>query len=99
MMTEATQQSELPEECESVMEEIFSRCNENAPNFGVRLDCFKESLRKTAHKYLLKSPEPVSNEELSDFLRQIQAEDLFLALACANGSELAWWEFDQQHRS
>jgi RNA polymerase sigma-70 factor len=99
MITEATQQSELPKECESVMEEIFNRCNENAPNFGVRLDCFKESLRKTARKYLLNSPENVSNAELSDFLRQIQAEDLFLALACANGSERAWWEFDQQHRS
>jgi RNA polymerase sigma factor (sigma-70 family) len=24
---------------------------------------------------------------------------LFLALACANGNERAWWEFDQQHRS
>src|SRR5215213_9768585 len=99
MITEATQQSELPKECESVMEEIFSRCNENAPNFGVRLECFKESLRKTARKYLLNSPEPVSTEELNEFLRQIQAEDLFLALACANGSERAWWEFDQQHRS
>ena len=99
MITEATQQSELPKECEPVMEEIFGRCNENAPNFGVRLECFKESLQKTARKYLLNSPEPVSTEELNDFLRQIQAEDLFLALACANGSERAWWEFDQQHRS
>ena len=99
MITEATQNAELPKECESVMEEIFSRCNESAPNFGVRLDCFKESLRKTARKYLLNSSEPVSNEELNDFLRKIQADDLFLALACANGNELAWWEFDQQHRS
>src|SRR5215204_420620 len=99
MITEATQQSELPKECESVMEEIFSRCNENAPNFGVRLECFKESLQKTARKYLLNSTEPVSTQELNDFLRQIQAEDLFLALACANGSERAWWEFDQNHRS
>src|SRR5215218_3835065 len=99
MITEATQQTELPKECESVMEEIFSRCNESAPNFGVRLDCFKESLQKTARKYLLNSPEVVSTKELNDFLRQIQAEDLFLALACANGSERAWWEFDQHHRS
>jgi len=99
MVTEATQQSELPKECESVMEEIFNRCNENAPNFGVRLDCFKESLQKTARKYILNSPESVSTEELNDFLRQIQADDLFLALACSNGSERAWWEFDQQHRS
>jgi RNA polymerase sigma-70 factor len=99
MVTEATQQSDLPIECESVMEEIFNRCAENAPNFGVRLDCFKESLQKTARKYLLNSPETVSTEELNDFLRQIQADDLFLALACSNGSERAWWEFDQNHRS
>lgn len=99
MITEATQQSELPKECESVMEEIFNRCAENAPNFGVRLECFKESLQKTARKYILNSPEAVSTEGLNDFLRQIQADDLFLALACANGSERAWWEFDQQHRS
>ena len=99
MVTEATQQSELPIECDSVMEEIFNRCTENAPNFGVRLECFKESLQKTARKYILNSPETVSTEELNDFLRQIQAEDLFLALACSNGNERAWWEFDQQHRA
>ena len=99
MFTEATQQAELPKECESVMEEIFNRCAENAPNFGVRLDCFKESLQKTARKFLFNSPESVSTEELNDFLRQIQADDLFMALACSNGSERAWWEFDQNHRS
>jgi len=99
MVTEATQQSDLPIECDSVMEEIFNRCNENAPNFGVRLECFKESLQKTARKYILNSPEAVSTKELIGFLQQIQAEDLFLALACSNGSERAWWEFDQQHRA
>jgi RNA polymerase sigma-70 factor len=99
MITEAPPKSELPIECESVIEEIFRRCSENAPNFGVRLECFKESLQKTARKYILNSDETVSTEELNDFLRQIQAEDLFLALACANGNERAWWEFDQQHRS
>ncbi len=99
MVTEATQQSDLPIECDSVMEEIFNRCTENAPNFGVRLECLKESLQKTARKYILNSPETVSTKELTDFLQQIQAEDLFLALACSNGSERAWWEFDQHHRA
>ncbi len=99
MITEATQQSDLLNECEPVMEEVFNRCTENAPNFGVRLECFKESLQKTARKYIFNSPDEVSATELQDFLRQIQAEDLFLALACANGSERAWWEFDQQHRA
>lgn len=99
MITEATQQSDLLNECEPVMEEIFNRCSENAPNYGVRLECFKESLRKTARKYILNSGAEVAAAELKNFLRQIQAEDLFLALACANGSERAWWEFDQQHRA
>ncbi len=99
MVTEATQQSDLPIECDSVMEEIFNRCTENAPNFGVRLECFKESLQKTARKYIFNSPATVSTKELTDFLQQIQAEDLFLALACSNSSERAWWEFDQQHRA
>ncbi len=98
MVTQTTQQSDLPKESELVMEEIFNRCVENAPNFGVRPDCFKESLQKTARKFLLNSPEPVSTEELCDFLRQIQADDLFMALACSNGNERAWWEFDQNHR-
>lgn len=99
MMTEAGQNIQLPQECESVAEEIFNRCAENAPNYGVRFDCFKESLEKTARKYILNSAESVSTAELCDFLRQIQADDLFLAIACANGSERGWWEFDQQHRS
>jgi RNA polymerase sigma-70 factor len=100
MFTEAVQQEDILRECESVMEEIFARCAENAPNFGVRLECFKESLQKTARKYLVNqaSDNPTA-QEVNDFLRQIQADDLFLALACSNGSERAWWEFDQQHRS
>lgn len=100
MFTEAVQQDEILRECESVMEEIFARCAENAPNFGVRLECFKESLQKTVRKYLVSnSAEEITTKEVIEFLRQIQANDLFLALACSNGNERAWWEFDQQHRS
>src|SRR5215203_5940669 len=100
MFTEAVQQEDILRECESVMEEIFARCAENAPNFGVRLECFKESLQKTVRKYLVnQASENPTTAEVTDFLRQIQVDDLFLALACANGSERAWWEFDQQHRS
>ncbi|MGI8641980.1 MAG: hypothetical protein ACR2MG_18780 [Pyrinomonadaceae bacterium] len=82
------------------MDEIFTRCARNAPNFGVLVDCFKESLRKSTRKYLVVSSiETATIEEIHDFLGQIQADDLFLALACANGNERAWWEFDQQHRT
>ncbi len=91
---------ELLQASEPVMDDLFARCIENAPNYGVRRECFKESLRKTISKYLAAaSAEPLTEAEVISFLGQIQVDDLFLALACANGNERAWWEFDQQHRS
>lgn len=100
MSAEATTNEHLLDECDAAMGDIFARCTESAPNFGVREDCFKASLRKTAGKYLLSaSAEPLTSREVKEFFDQIQADDLFLALACAAGNERAWWEFDQQHRS
>src|SRR6478752_1674531 len=79
---------------------MFSRCNENAPNFGVRKDCFVDSLKRTIDKYLVHaSSDPLTQKDISEFLSQIQADDLFMAIGCSKGSERAWWEFDQQHRS
>ena len=40
-----------------------------------------------------------SLDETKDFLNSLHHDDLFLTLACSDGSERAWWEFDQQHRS
>ncbi len=86
-------------ECSERIATIFARCRDNQPNFGVSEDQFSDSLNNTTNKYLLgASPEPPTSQEAVDFVDQIQAEDLFLALACANGNERAWWEFDQQHR-
>lgn len=100
MSAETALHESLLNQCEAVMEEIFTRCTENAPNFGVRRACFIESLKKTAYKYLLREEsEAIKIEEIKNFLGEIQAEDLFMALACANGSERGWWEFDQQHRA
>ena len=80
--------------------EVFDRCAANAPNFGVQKESFVESLRKTIGKYLLPaSASPLTQKDITDFLGQIQADDLFMAIACAKGSERGWWEFDQQHRS
>ena len=91
---------ELLQAAEPLMDDLFVRCIENAPNFGVRRDCFKESLRKTVKKYLAADPSALpANDEISAFLNQLQIDDLFLAMACSNGNERAWWEFDQQHRS
>src|SRR6185369_8754953 len=91
---------ELTKISESVIGDMYALCHGNAPNFGVTLECFSSSINKTTEKYLIgASAERVSGEELREFLAQIQADDLFLALACAAGNERAWWEFDQQHRS
>lgn len=100
MSPESVKHEDLLISCEPVINEIFARCAQNTPNFGVREDCFKDSLKKTVRKYLsTASFETPTTKEITDFLQQIQADDLFLAMACANGNERAWWEFDQQHRA
>jgi len=99
MSVETVQTEVLLDEYESVMAEIYARCVENAPNYGDLADCFKSSLNKTVGKFFQNNlSEKPTAEEAKEFLRQIQAADLHLALACANGNERAWWEFDQQHR-
>ena len=100
MSSEAKTSDDLTNESRAVIDDMFARCTENAPNFGVSQDCFKGSLLKTIDKYLAAaSAEQPASGDVNQFLEQIQADDLFLALACANGNERAWWEFDQQHRS
>ena len=89
----------LQKHCESVIGQMFERCHQNAPNFGVTSECFSRSLNATIAKFAVKAGNDLSEKELTDFLDQIQADDLFMAIACANGNERAWWEFDQQHRS
>lgn len=101
MSVEITQHADLIAECDSVMDEIFARCTENAPNFGVSREMLKKSLNKTAVRFINSNSTETSNisaEELKDFLRGLQVDDLFMALACAGGNERSWWEFDQQHR-
>src|SRR5687768_11121670 len=78
---------------------IYEQCKADQPNFGVSEECFAASLQKTITKYVIgASSEPVTPQQINDFLDSVQTDDLFLALACANGNERAWWEFDQQHR-
>ncbi|HMT08134.1 MAG TPA: hypothetical protein PKA82_09025 [Pyrinomonadaceae bacterium] len=80
--------------------EIYQRCEAEAPNLGVSLDDFAGSIERTVAKYLEPASDtPVTTEEIREFLNNLQANDLFLALACSVGNERAWWEFDQQHRS
>ena len=100
MSPETIQNEEFFPECESIMDEIYARCKENAPNFGITSEHLKDSLCRTVRRFIQNgAPEKPSTDEIKDFLRQLQADDLFLALACASGNERAWWEFDQQHRA
>jgi RNA polymerase sigma-70 factor len=100
MSPELTQHNQLINECDDVIAEIFAQCYENAPNFGINLECFKESLQRTAQKYLFSAnADSLTSAEVKNFFRELQINDLFLALACSNGNERAWWEFDQQHRA
>lgn len=100
MSPETVQNEHLLQHCDDVIAEIYSQCSENAPNFGVSLEWFRESLHKTARKYLLSNcPNPLEIDELKNFFRELQTNDLFLAMACSSGNERAWWEFDHHHRS
>src|SRR5688500_1618396 len=98
MPTEVKTSADLSAENHEMIDLIYARCVENAPNIGVTPDSFKDSLLKTVLKYLGADGQPASGD-VDSLLSQIQADDLFLAVACANGNERAWWEFDQQHRS
>ena len=100
MSPEPIQHEDFFPECESVMDEIYSRCKDNAPNYGISSRQLKDSLFRTVRRFVQNSlSEQPTAEEIREFLRQLQADDLFLALACSHGNERAWWEFDQQHRS
>ena len=82
------------------IEEIYTQCVANAPNFGITSDAFRSSVKKTLNRFLDASGDaPATESEITEFIDQLQADDLFMALACANGNERAWWEFDQQHRA
>ncbi len=89
----------LQKHCDSVIGQMFERCHENAPNFGVSSDSFSKSLTSTLTRFSNSSDAELTEKEASDFLGQIQSDDLFMAIACASGNERAWWEFDQQHRA
>ena len=91
---------ELLRKFDSRIDEMFAQCTANAPNFGITSEAFKASITKTLTRFLDASPDtPATENEVAEFLGQLQADDLFMALACANGNERAWWEFDQQHRA
>jgi len=99
-MSPPASQDERLNEYQPQIDELFARCLESAPNFGVTAERFRASVNRSLTKFLNALPDkPAVQQEALDFLNQLQTDDLFLALGCADGSERAWWEFDQQHRS
>lgn len=82
------------------MNELYARCTEATPNYGVSCAEFKAALRMAVDKYLVDhSSETIpSADQVREFLGELQTADLYLALACARGNEHAWWDFDQGYR-
>jgi RNA polymerase sigma-70 factor len=97
---ENTQEVRLTDSCEAMVKQIFARCGAAAPNFNVEFDWFRDSICRTVRRFVAADDENVpGDDQVIEFLDQLQADDLFLAIACANGCERAWWEFDQLHRA
>lgn len=100
MTPEPEKHGHLIESCAGIIKDMHDKCVGKAPNFGVALDCFRESLELSIDKFLFQPASgTVSIDEIEEFLNSVQAEDLFMAIACAEGNERAWWEFDQNHRA
>lgn len=83
-----------------LIDELFVRCQENAPNFEVTSEAFAKSVGDTLIRFRdAASDTPPTDDDGRAVLEKLHVDDLFLALACASGNERAWWEFDQQYRS
>ena len=78
--------------------ELYARCKENAPNFSCSEEQFRGSIERSLLKFCRAADTPPTAEEVNAFIGQLQTDDLLMAIACSNGCERAWWEFDQQHR-
>ena len=97
-MQPPTLNEEFLSQYEDRVNELYARCKENAPNYGVTLERFRASVNKSLTRFASSSTDLPSTEETIEFLGLLQVDDLFIALACADGNERAWWEFDQQYR-
>ncbi|MCO6511172.1 MAG: hypothetical protein J5I65_10320 [Aridibacter famidurans] len=99
MPSDDPQLNNLVRECSDTIAEVYEACVASQPNFGVSSDSFTESVTDSISKFLCSGQEDLpSPDEVREFVRSIRSDDLFLAIACAEGNERAWWEFDHQHR-
>lgn len=88
------------QDCQPDMDALYARSVEVAPNYGVSLEDWRASLRGAIEKYLVDQANgnAPSIIQVREFLTELQAQDLYLAMGCAQGNEHAWWEFDQSYR-
>jgi len=88
--------------CAAELDAIYSDCVATYVDFDLSAADFREAVIRAINKYLVASAQEgaaPSIQEIRRFMSELQAHDLFLALACARGNEPAWWEFDRKHRS
>jgi RNA polymerase sigma-70 factor, ECF subfamily len=88
------------DECAADIDAIYARCAESAPGYGISPETFRAAVRTAIEKYLVNhengnAPSPA---QIRQFMGELQINDLYLALACARGSDDAWVEFDQSYR-
>ena len=86
--------------CAPDIDALHARCAQAFPNYRVGLAEFSAAVRNAIDKYLvgaaeMQTPTPV---EVRSFIAELQCQDLYLAAACAQGNEHAWWDFDQGYR-
>lgn len=88
-------------ECAADVDALYARCAEAAPNYGVTREDFATALRNAAAKFLAggEGSAPPTPDEFRQFIGELQTTDLYLALACAQGNEHAWWDFDAGFRA
>jgi RNA polymerase sigma-70 factor len=87
--------------CAGELESIYADCSAAHSDFELSLADFRAGVIRAIKKYLVAaSPQTTpSVQDVRRFIHELQAQDLFLALACEQGNEPAWWEFDRKHRA
>ena len=88
--------------CANQLDAIYADCAAAHSDFDLSAADFREAVRRAINKYLVgpaKENAAPSVPEIRRFIGDLQAHDLYLALACARANEPAWWEFDRKHRS
>jgi RNA polymerase sigma-70 factor len=90
------------EVCAAEVDAIHSRCVAEQPEFGLSREDFRSAINAAADKYLVgvaRPEESPSVDEIREFIGELQHSDLYLALACTSGNEIAWQFFDREYRS